>query len=296
VNIGTGSNLFIYLEGGGGCWDEVTCAGLNTASYIKDGYNQATFEADMDGLMKPASHGGIFDRTLEANPFKDASFIFVPYCTGDVHAGDAVAQFLLPPRKMHFAGRKNIDAFLKVIVPAFPNVSRVMFAGSSAGGFGAAINYWRAQQAFGKIRVDLIDDSGPPFEQSNMPLFPIWKKAWNMDGAFPADCEPCKSNIAEVTPYYAKTYPASRFALLSYTHDTVISVFFVSTQDQFAGHLADMTANRIDPLTNTRYFVVDAAAHTMLGNLGTKSGSAVLGNWLTDMWSDSPSWANVGEK
>jgi hypothetical protein len=48
-------------------------------------------------------------------------------------------------------------AYLKRIVPTFPDPSRVILSGSSAGGYGALANWWQTQQAFGDVRVDLID-------------------------------------------------------------------------------------------------------------------------------------------
>ena len=36
---------------------------------------------------------GIFDRSNPENPFRDFGVIFVPYCTGDVHIGDASRRY-----------------------------------------------------------------------------------------------------------------------------------------------------------------------------------------------------------
>ena len=293
ANLGTGKDLVIFLVGGGGCWDALTCFGVGTAMNIKDGYTKADFETDLEGFLKPIEHGSLFDRSEPNNPFKDSSFVFIPYCTGDIHAGDTVREFLVPPRKVHFAGRRNIDAFLKRIVPAFQDTSRVTLVGASAGGFGAALNYWRFQDAFGATRVDLIDDSGPALEQWQIPLLPVWKQAWDMDGACPPGCGECKKNIATLPAYYSATYPSSRLALLSYADDNVISVFFLTTQELFAAELESTAAKRIDPLPNMRYFIAPGSGHVVLGDLTTTSGGVTVGSWLGQMVSDSPVWANI---
>lgn len=293
VNVGTGTDLVIFLNGGGGCWDELSCNLLGTATFVKEGFTKDTFDAMRESL---GSSGPIFDRKAPNNPFKDSSFVFVPYCTGDVYAGDAEQQWSFPPRTMHYAGRKNIEAYLELLVPAFSRASRVTFAGSSAGGFGVALNFWRVQDAFGNIRVDMIDDSGPPFEQKDMPLLSNWKSAWKLDGAFPPACTECTTNFSALSAYYAKTYPSSRFSLLSYDHDNVISTFFLSSQDAFATNLRSMVKNRIEPLANMRYFIVPGAQHTMLGNLATKSGDVQIGDWLTWMTTDASTWTNVDNK
>ena len=67
------TKLAIYLNGGGACFNTITCA--TCATTAQPG--------------KPGS-GGIFDSTDARNPFKDYNWINVPYCTGDVHTGSIV--------------------------------------------------------------------------------------------------------------------------------------------------------------------------------------------------------------
>ncbi len=50
----------------------------------------------------------LFDRGDGDNPFADASYVFVPYCTGDLHAGSRVAMYLVdgqPTKGHHFGAR-----------------------------------------------------------------------------------------------------------------------------------------------------------------------------------------------
>ncbi|MBX3232737.1 MAG: hypothetical protein KIT84_43450 [Labilithrix sp.] len=289
---GAGGDLVIFLMGGGGCWDELTC-NAGAAKNVKDGYQRDDFEAD----VKEKLARGIFDRAAANNPFKDSSFVAVPYCTGDVHAGDATKEFFLPRRTMHFSGRKNVEAMLGKVVPAFAGASRVTLAGVSAGGFGAAINYWRVQDAFGATRVDLVDDSGPPFESGHIPLLGAWRSAWNLDAALPPDCAGCKENLAAIPAHYAKKYPSSRMAFTSFDQDKTISLFFVTPQPLFASRLRGMAETRLAPLVNFRFFIVPGTEHTMLDEpLDLESGTTALGDWLTTMKADAPAWTNVAAK
>lgn len=286
VNLGTTKRLVVYMEGGGACWDENTCYSLKLASNIEDGFDETKFFAQAPSV--PGSH---FDRTNADNPFKDDNFVYIPYCTGDVHAG-ASEQTYGDKRTKH-AGRKNVEAFLKRIVPTFPDASRVVLTGSSAGGFGAALNYWRYRQYFGQTRVDLVDDSGPPFPPSKILPFPLWLAAWDLQGALPAACTDCANgNIAALFPYYAKTFTDARLALLSYDQDEVISFFFQLKQSDFQATLADVTTNVFDQSSNGKVFEVAGTTHTMLGNLKTKSGSRTLGPWLGEMVNDAATWTS----
>ncbi len=88
VNPNTASkNLWIYMQGGGACWQDYTCFVFKSATNITEGYTSATWEAEPHRALPGLT------RTRLDNPFKDASFVFVPYCTGDVHAGSEVQTF-----------------------------------------------------------------------------------------------------------------------------------------------------------------------------------------------------------
>lgn len=294
MNVGTGTELVIFLMGGGACWDEATCA-LGTASNLEKGYTKEIFEADLAGDLGDLLKGSFYDRDVPENPYRNATLIFVPYCTGDVFSGDAEQQFLLSQKTMHYAGRRNIDAMLKVVVPEFKEVTKVTFSGASAGGFGAAINYWRVKEAFGKTPVDLIDDSGPPFEESQIPLMPLWRHAWNLSGALPPDCNACQDDIGEVPAYYSKKFPSDHFAYLSHDLDPVISLFFATPIPIWTARLNEMN-DRIAQLPNARFYVAGGLEHTMLAKLTTASGdkdSVPLSRFLTQLDTSSPQWANV---
>jgi ethanolamine utilization microcompartment shell protein EutL len=81
--------------------------------------------------------------------------------------------------------------------------------------------------------------------------------------------------------------------LFSWDRDNVISLFFVSTQDQFASRLYALAENRLDALPNLKYFIAPGANHTMAANLAIKSGDVEVGTWLKQFANDDPSWASV---
>lgn len=329
VNLGTSKRLVIFLEGGGACWNTLTCYTLQTATFISQPYNKAAFDVRVTNIG-----GSLFDRTLADNSYKDDSFVYIPYCTGDVHGGDKEQQYdPTDPRTTKHFGRKNFEAFLKRIVPTFENsVDRVIMSGSSAGGFGAALNFWRAAYAFGpKMRVDLVDDSGPPFPAAKIKFLADWRAAWNLDAVLPPGCPECKVELKETFPYYVKKYPKSRFALLSYTQDQTISQFYQLDGEGFEAELLKLATTF--QTSNSASFIVPGNKHTMLGDLHTltdlppkvtpdagsdagpdagasdagsdagpvdagpepiPTGASRLSDWLKNMVSDDPSWKTVG--
>src|SRR5665213_58509 len=132
VNLGAaGARPLIYLEGGGACWSEETCYTEMTAANFVSGYSAATFAPESGPTGALATPGSFFDRSATANPFKDYSFVYVPYCTGDAHAGNNVVRY--GTHTAHHVGFKNFAAYLNRLVPTFSGADRVILAGSSAG-------------------------------------------------------------------------------------------------------------------------------------------------------------------
>lgn len=96
--VGNPKKLAIYINGGGACFNDVTCA-ANPKSFNS---------ADWNDLSIAYSDKGIFDASNPKNPLKDFSFVFVPYCTGDVHSGTKDVGFALGvPDTQRYVGAKN---------------------------------------------------------------------------------------------------------------------------------------------------------------------------------------------
>jgi hypothetical protein len=235
------TKLFLYLEGGGACFNGATCAVSLGA------FGEAAFGAWRD----TAAGLGLFDATRTDNPFADYNAVYVPYCTGDVHGG-SVEGVSVPggPADQHFVGYRNIGLFLDRLVPTFANASHVVVTGVSAGGFGAALNYDRVASAFCPTPVTLIDDSGPPMSDAYLApcLQKQWRELWDLDAALPPDCTQCTSpdggGIANYAEYLAGKWKDRRFGLISSTRDAVISAFFGFGAD-------DCTS--VEPLSGSDY-------------------------------------------
>lgn len=202
------SDVMIYLEGGGACFND-TC----------------DFTAFSIPFVPPID--GIFSRDNAANPVKDWTMIYVPYCTGDIHAGDAEQE--LGGQLRQFRGYTNITTYLKQWVPSFPT-ERVLLTGISAGGFGAALNATQVADAYGEaVELTVVDDSGPPL--SNDVIAPClqtrFRETWNLDGTVLDACPQCDPEdfATDFLDYVISAYPQVRFGLFSNTSDAVISTY-----------------------------------------------------------------------
>ncbi|MBX3271953.1 MAG: hypothetical protein KF729_16920 [Sandaracinaceae bacterium] len=293
--------LLILLEGGGACFDAVSCAGVAN----RDGYGEAKFASDAAGLLRR----GILDRGDAANPFARWSFVYVPYCTGDVHGGQ---QPRAAGGRRHL-GFQNVSWFLTRIVPTFRDAPRVVLAGRSAGGLGTIVNYPQVAEAFGCTPVHVLNDAGGLLTDEYMRpcLQRMVRDAWALDSAVPEDCEHCSCDdgggLVNVLPYAAARYPDRRFAFVTSMEDTTMRTFFgygYSPRCDFpqnmpgADYAAGLEGTRalLTAHPNFRTFYVAGERHTFTyQGLATSSVDGVtLASWLDQMLDGDTGWANVG--
>jgi len=282
VNLTTRSNdVIIYLQGGGACWSQLTCS-IGIASDL-DGYGSAKFATDSIKGQAP------FNRVNANNPFKDASFVFIPYCTGDVHIGSVVA-----PWGTHHKGASNIGAFLERLKPTFPNARRIWVTGTSAGGFGAQLNYHRFAAAFPNAEVHALADSAQMLNPASPALLAEWVAAW--DAKNPPGCTGCTMDFNLVPAWLSTTYPNRRFALLGYSQDNVLAPFFGYQQPGFTAATTALLAGPYLGKANLKYFIVDPAqpSHVMLNQLFTRTAGGVpLRDFARQFAFGEPGWASV---
>jgi hypothetical protein len=260
--------LAIFLNGGGACWDDWTCFGLNAASHLWTTYSASLLESEVAQLQK----AGLFIRDAAKSPFSAATQVFIPYCTGDLFSGDAERDYqadLLGQdiRRVHHAGRPNIDAILRELTERYAKVERVYLLGASAGGYGALLNYERFAQAFPQARVDLLIDGSPAIEPADG-QYVTWRSRWNAEGPH---CDGCDSRLGALVESLHTTHPDRRFALVTSRNDEVIRTFF--------GYLIGNIEAQVDTLLNAHYerdnaraFVVDGTEHVLLGGYLTRRG------------------------
>lgn len=290
VNITARSkDLLIYLMGGGACWSSLTCA--FAATNLSTGYGGGDFANDSTKQAAP------FNRTVPNNPFKDMSYVFVPYCTGDVHGGDNVVNYpaqgaQIPARTVHHKGGKNLEAFLVRLHDTFPDATRVFLSGSSAGAFGAQLNYARVAAAWPTAEVHLLADCAQIVNPSGT-LLSEWLTAWKL--TIPAGCTGCANDFSLFPKYLHDSAPTRRFGLLAYTQDSTLRQFSGYDGATFEQRTRALTASAYDPTSNAKYFLVGGSDHVMLDDLqglqGPQNTSLVW--WVQNFVNGDAGWQSV---
>lgn len=253
-------NLGIYLYGGGACFSAVSRSSTR--------YGSGLCAATTDPHPADMGSNGIFDPRTD-NPLYDYNWVTVPYCSGDVHAGDATTTKF---GGRIFKGLPNLKLILARAQLTFTDVETLFVTGESAGGFGSIASYVHMRDTFPDARGVLMDDSGQIVGDEYLKpcLAEEWRNTWNLNAGFPSDC-PCNNdegNLVSAWKYGMKKYPNDSFSLVSSVNDIVISTFFSQGKhnchplipagwNQMHEALEDLASS-----TGLNIFMIPGATHT----------------------------------
>ncbi len=225
VKGGNSNNLVIYFQGGGACWDSMNCLYYHT-------YNEEVLSITEFGDTEGR---GIFDTKNPANPFKDWYFVFIPYCTGDIHWGAQDTAYpdyldMVPGDEwtIQHRGFVNFQVVLQWITDNFTSPLRIFVTGSSAGGYGAIMGFPSISEAFPMSRVSVLGDAangiiGEDFQNSSIFNWNIQIPTWIPD--FQAGYVPGMT-MADVYKGIADFYPQSKLAQFTAAWDWNQTFFY----------------------------------------------------------------------
>lgn len=312
VNIDPASTkLIIFMNGGNACFNVGSC--LVTANV--DGYNQTKFDREKASLDTAA-----FDRSANENYFKDWSYVYLPYCSGDVFAGTK-GTTTVEGNTYTFQGFTNVGLFLDRIIPTFPNVTEVMLTGVSAGGFGAFTNYDQVATRFGpNVTVTLIDDSGPPMSGDFVPgcLQTHFNQTWGLnDGPLAACGASCTTSsdgtfMVPFLEYMLNKYPDRNFGLISSSQDSTIRAFWGYGNNncamlspgfqppaypgaRFQMGLEDVRDTVFSAHANAKLYMPTSTRHVWQNSptWTINENGVVLQDWIVQAIEDDAAWAHA---
>jgi hypothetical protein len=306
VNLKSASTqVLIVLQGGGACSNGVDCPGNRTHFGQSDfdalKVSDLTLAAPFVRVDDPNPCAGCFPH----NPFKDWNFVFVPYCTGDWHAGNNPSGVVPDVGPQVFVGYSNIGTFLRRLVPTFENATNVFLTGSSAGGVGAYLNYDQVSRAFGAIPVTMLDDAVPPMTNTYLTacLQTYGNMLWGLDKTTLMDCgSACTASngFIEFAEFLADKYPKRRMGYLSSMADINMRNYVGGglnnchgapfTADMWAAGLTEMRAI-LRTRANVGTFFFAGEDHTSMYTLveRTTSSGEKLSDWVTALVAGSVS-------
>lgn len=218
------TNLMVYLEGGGACWDYHTCSGSAGLVGAANTDGIPDNHIDLRGVMSP-----LLLRLPEETPTWDWNMVFLPYCTGDVFVGDRTVTYVDPEGagpdlEFHHAGYSNLLAITEWLSEQFPEIPNLLVTGCSAGGVGSVAAYHTLRSRLAVGRGHVLNDSGPLFPGENhaQELYDTIRVAWNLDTVIDAELggDPAlDTDLGAVNLVLADEWPDDRFGMTLFRHD-----------------------------------------------------------------------------
>jgi len=302
---GTTNNLLVYYFGGGACWDNLSCNVAQTfAQAINESYDPATGDSGFTDFSDPS------------NPFADWNVVLIPYCTGDIHWGDAFGGYGGGGGVYHH-GRHNASLVEKYAREHFVNPDRVFVTGSSAGAYGALLNSVPLMEfVYPASRFDVLADAGVGVADLTWQAtyFPNWGVAKTVPDYVPGLDGSVESLLmSDIWASIANHYPDNRFGQYSTAYDYIQAQFFRAmgnpgnplTWTAWWDTACDWNAEAMTVLGDTevavtgdnfRYYVGAGTQHTIwfFDKIfhDTHGGVPTLATWIGDMLDDDPAWAN----
>jgi hypothetical protein len=186
-------NVVVHMAGGGACLDGPSCAAKGPDF----------FEALTDGMP----HNGMMSNTDATNPFRDWTKVSLPYCTQDIHIGGGVVT-AYPEMTVHRYGAVNVRAAMQYVRDVIwaeldatdpagyrADRPRMIFSGSSAGGYGASYNYHWVLDDLGWVHSASVPDAALAMDNGSVGVIalgaislPATYPGWNTQPFMPPYC------------------------------------------------------------------------------------------------------------
>ncbi len=300
-------NLVVVFEPGGACWDYDSCTG-------KNGIRGA---ANVDGI--PDDHWQLapfispfLSRFDDTNPSRDWNMVYVPYCTGDVHTGNATVVYddaSDPSVTFHHDGHAAVEQVVAWIDQNFTHIPKMLVTGCSAGGVGSLVNYRFLRHGVRAVEHGyMLDDSGPIFPSSGYsgPMHRMIRAAWNLDSlkaAMPPGFD--LNDMGTMNTALADEFPDDRLATTFFRRDMDFSLYSYERfydfppKDQILSMWdadTQLLVQQYETRPNLDYFIPyfrdinDSHCTTVLNFAGSdiEDHDMTLAQWVNDFVNDEP--------
>jgi hypothetical protein len=308
VNFHEGAkDLLVMLEPGGACWDFDTCSGkADLGAAHPDGVPDDLLYDPLTKNLSPLMRRDVDGLT------QDWNFVFLPYCTGDVHTGNNVITYpdpsgVEPDLEFHHNGHNNVLAATDWMAGQFPGTDRLFVTGCSAGGAGSLINYHFFRDGIDAKRGYLMNDSGPIFPSigASGPLHQKIRASWDIDSVLtelPPGFE-VDDDFGVLNTHIADLYPDDRLSTVFFQRDFNYSRYsyerFYPDMNkekilEFWAEDTDLMTEVYDPYPNLSYYLPywrglnDSHCVSIISYLDTEieEQNLDLGDFIADLLDD----------
>lgn len=291
---GDPQKLLIYFQGGGACWNGRSC----------DPDLDPTYIVNTDRLDLSRAHG-IFAFEEEANPFRDHSVVVAPYCSGDVHLGDAVTAYEAPTTRQHpshtyevqHRGHANGLAVLDWVYAHFFRPESIFVTGSSAGSIPSPYYAMLVAEQYPDAALTQLGDASSGYRREVMSSVP--EAVWGTLDIINELPELAETRLGEFTNELlyvvaGQRFPGHQFAAFDNAEDQVQKRFL-----EMGGYRANtirefILRNQADiraEIDNFVSFIAGGEEHTILLRpefYTLHVGESTLLDWVASLASHEP--------
>ena len=264
------SRLLIYFQGGGACWEWVSCSGM--------------FDTSVDP-SELRDFRGIFDASNPDNPFKDFAMVFIPYCTGDVHVGDADRRYSEDGPSVAHRGAHNVNQALQWATAHHDQSTQVVISGASAGSYGAIFHAPRIADLYPDADLVTIGDSGVPLLNDYEEILEQWgagsvlRPAWGIRADVPLTLEQALFQAATPPQMQAVVHITS-------DQDAIQSAFYMISGSPAFRASTYALLDHLDQEPNGATFVVAGRDHGLMRTdrfYAYEADGVTLVEWIGDL-------------
>ena len=312
VKRGTENKVVMYYQGGGACWEGLTCGIPVCGDTATAGDNPQNATSGFGDLSNPA------------NPFRNWNVVFVTYCSCDIHFGDAEQQYT-PTLLVQHRGYHNARVAEKWAREHFVDPEVVFVTGSSAGAYGAWFHGPLLHEMWPGAQFHILADAGNGVitQEFLTESFPNWNFQANIPPDIPGLQEVLDTNagIVGYTELAANYFPNTNWAHYTTAFDggtggqtgfynvmlndnnPIAALSWWEGSCQFNAQMRTQALDTAALLpSNYRYYIGTGSRHTMWGNdkvySDTTGGVPTIVDWVSAMLASAPGaadpdWTNV---
>jgi hypothetical protein len=290
VRPGTVNKVILEFQGGGACWNKGTCS-----------FADAIFKDNIDDIRQAVVAGhsaGLTDHENEANPVRDWTHVYIPYCTGDIHWGhNRIVYGDGEPGavELHHRGAINGMAALRWLTDNVVQPETVLATGCSAGSYGSIGWTPHLAKAYPEARIVQFGDCGAGIITDTFlrDSFPSWQADWFMpawiDSLDPEQVDIGSLNLADLYRRIGAFYPNVLLAQFNTVLDEN-QAFYFDAMGGTGGAEAwsdKMRASIYDISQNTpsfKYFIADGERHCIVPRnqfYSVETRGVLLLDWLS---------------